>query len=88
MSPQQVELLKRWIDEGARWGKHWSLTPALRPALPEPEIERDGWARNGIDRRRESGIVFPARGGEWPHMRTHYRWVGLLLGVERCRAVG
>jgi hypothetical protein len=27
LSPGQVSTLKRWIQEGAAWGKHWSLEP-------------------------------------------------------------
>src|SRR5690606_23349352 len=26
LSPPEIDLLKRWIDEGAPWGVHWSLT--------------------------------------------------------------
>src|SRR5262249_23041940 len=35
LTPGQVGLLKRWVDEGARWGKHWALERPQRPALPE-----------------------------------------------------
>lgn len=30
LSPDQAALLKRWIDEGAVWGKHWSLEKPLK----------------------------------------------------------
>ena len=33
LGPKQVDLLKRWIDEGAQWGKHWSFEPFKRPTL-------------------------------------------------------
>jgi hypothetical protein len=47
LSARQVELLRRWIDEGARWGRHWALEKPQRPVLP---AVRDGnWARNAID---------------------------------------
>lgn len=35
LSPQQVELIKRWIDQGAPWGKHWAFETPRRPAVPE-----------------------------------------------------
>jgi mono/diheme cytochrome c family protein len=57
--PEQIAILKRWIDEGAkgpaaeeatgggRATSHWSFQPVKRPALP-PTKNTD-WARNGID---------------------------------------
>ena len=33
LKEEQVALLKRWIDEGAQWGKHWSFEPLKRPPL-------------------------------------------------------
>ncbi|HEY1083377.1 MAG TPA: PSD1 and planctomycete cytochrome C domain-containing protein [Prosthecobacter sp.] len=32
--PAQVELLKQWIREGARWGRHWSYEKVQRPPVP------------------------------------------------------
>jgi hypothetical protein len=34
LSPEQIETLRRWIDQGGKWQKHWSLIPPARPALP------------------------------------------------------
>jgi hypothetical protein len=34
ISPQQVELLKEWIRQGAIWGKHWSYESIRRPTIP------------------------------------------------------
>jgi mono/diheme cytochrome c family protein len=48
LSQRQVDLLRRWIEQGAKWQKHWSLLPPARPDLPPV---RDGaWVRNPIDR--------------------------------------
>jgi len=30
----QIELIREWISQGARWGKHWSLNPIERPTPP------------------------------------------------------
>lgn len=35
MSAQQIELLRRWIDEGAPWGKHWAYEAPKRPFVPD-----------------------------------------------------
>ena len=31
LSPREVALLARWIDQGAEWKPHWSLTPPMNP---------------------------------------------------------
>src|SRR5262245_62812124 len=33
VKPEQVETLRRWIAEGAKWGRHWSFEPPQRPAI-------------------------------------------------------
>jgi hypothetical protein len=48
LSPRQVELIRRWIEQGAQYQKHWSLIPPRRPDLPKVRDEK--WVRNGIDR--------------------------------------
>jgi hypothetical protein len=45
---RQVELLGRWIAQGAKWQKHWSLLPPRRPALPD--VNDKASPHNPIDR--------------------------------------
>ncbi|MGQ0634031.1 MAG: DUF1553 domain-containing protein [Planctomycetaceae bacterium] len=47
LSPTQKDLLKRWIDEGAEYQKHWSLIPPVRPKLPQ--VKGAASIRNPID---------------------------------------
>ena len=35
LSPEQVKVLERWIEQGARWKPHWSLTTLRRPNVPQ-----------------------------------------------------
>lgn len=35
LSREQVEMLSRWIAEGAAWGVHWAFEPPVAPAMPE-----------------------------------------------------
>jgi mono/diheme cytochrome c family protein len=48
LSADQVELLKRWIAQGANWKIHWSYIKPERPALPPVSSKK--WPRNEIDR--------------------------------------
>jgi hypothetical protein len=34
LSPEEIAILKRWIEQGGAWQKHWSLLPIARPAIP------------------------------------------------------
>jgi hypothetical protein len=34
LTPRQIELLTRWIDEGANWGIHWAFVPPKKPIVP------------------------------------------------------
>ncbi|HEX4948015.1 MAG TPA: DUF1553 domain-containing protein [Blastocatellia bacterium] len=35
LTPQQIETIKRWIDDGANWTEHWAFVTPKRPAVPE-----------------------------------------------------
>ncbi|MHC4995544.1 MAG: DUF1549 domain-containing protein, partial [Planctomycetota bacterium] len=46
LKPEQVALIKQWIEEGADWGDHWSFVAPVKPDLPE--VKGD-WGVNAID---------------------------------------
>jgi len=47
LTPEEVELIRRWIDQGAPWEEHWSYLPVRRPSPPG---DASGWSHNEIDR--------------------------------------
>jgi hypothetical protein len=47
LTPQQIELLRQWIDEGAKWSEHWAFVKPNRPPLPT--VKNPRWVRNPID---------------------------------------
>lgn len=47
LSEREKQLVRRWVEEGAAWKKHWSFEPVRRPELPA--VSDAGWCRNGID---------------------------------------
>ena len=59
LTPEQVDRVRRWIDEGANWpedatiadakiARHWSYAKPVRPPLPV--VKNAAWARHPIDR--------------------------------------
>ena len=62
LSADQIELIRRWIEEGGRWEEHWSFAPVVRPQ--PPAVRKQDWVRNPIDRfilaRLESAGLDPA----------------------------
>jgi hypothetical protein len=48
LTDRQIELLRRWIAEGAKWDTHWAYTAPTRP--DPPAVRKRDWARNPIDR--------------------------------------
>ena len=62
LNKAQVELLRKWIDQGAEYEPHWAYIPPQRSAVPE--VKHSGWARNPIDQfvmfRLEAAKVEPS----------------------------
>ena len=48
LTAQQIELVKRWIEEGAKWGRHWAFNP-IADTKP-PKVRNRRWPLNDIDR--------------------------------------
>ena len=48
LTEKQIDLLKRWIDQGANWDTHWAYVAPK--AVDPPAIARSEWARTPIDR--------------------------------------
>ncbi|MBA4188018.1 MAG: hypothetical protein C0467_08365 [Planctomycetaceae bacterium] len=50
LTAAQIDTLKAWVAQGAKWSSHWAFTPPVRP---RPTIWRDAgrnnWLRNPID---------------------------------------
>ncbi|MEX0936971.1 MAG: PSD1 and planctomycete cytochrome C domain-containing protein [Pirellulales bacterium] len=47
LSADQIDLLTRWVEQGAPWSQHWSYVPPEPPPLPE--VAQKKWPRGGID---------------------------------------
>ncbi len=62
LSPDQIELLRKWINQGAVYQPHWAYIPPVRSELPE--VKASSWVKQPIDqfvlRRLESESLSPS----------------------------
>src|SRR3954447_2734201 len=47
LSAEQVDILRRWVESGARFDDHWSFRPIARTR--PPAVRDTAWVRNPID---------------------------------------
>jgi hypothetical protein len=57
LTPEEIDILTRWVDQGAEWGLHWAYEPVKAPEIPpypvsSGDVDRNinAWATEGIDR--------------------------------------
>jgi hypothetical protein len=48
LSDHDIEVIRQWIEQGAKWQPHWAFIVPKRPALPE--VRDSSWPKNPIDR--------------------------------------
>ena len=47
MAQEEIELIKQWILEGAKWEDHWAFVTPKTPRLPK--VQQSDWPKNSID---------------------------------------
>jgi mono/diheme cytochrome c family protein len=47
LKPEEIEILKKWVAQGAEFKAHWAFVPPKRPEAPK--VENAKWVRNPID---------------------------------------
>ena len=62
LTPEQKELFRRWVAEGATYEKHWAFVPPVRAPLPKTNAAK--WPRTALDHfvlaRLEAEKIAPA----------------------------
>src|SRR5262249_29179953 len=48
LSVEQIDILRRWIEQGAVYSEHWAFVPPQTPPLPT--VANANWAKSPIDR--------------------------------------
>jgi len=90
LTPEQIEILRQWIDEGAAWEEHWAFTPVEQP--PPPKVEFADAVRNPIDSfilarlQPENLTPSPEAGRETLLRRVTFDLTGLPPSVEEVEA--
>jgi hypothetical protein len=66
VSPEEIELIRRWIAEGAKWERHWSFIAPVKS--DRPAVKDDSWPVNAIDhfilRRLEAEGLEPSKSAD------------------------
>jgi len=90
LSQRDIELLKRWIDQGAKWEPYWAFIPPEIPTVPEVEDNR--FVNNEIDnfivRKLKSKQLYPSDKSDKQTLarRLSYVLTGLPPDIETLQA--
>lgn len=90
LKPEEIETLRAWVEDGARYERHWAFQPPQRPSLPD--VEDAAWVRNPIDafvlaRLEANGLTpSPAAGARTLLRRLALDLVGLPPEPETVRS--
>jgi mono/diheme cytochrome c family protein len=71
--PDQIETLRRWIAEGAKWGKHWSFEPVARPVIASRQRPIDALVSAALAQKGRT-LRSPAA----PHILVRRLWLDLI----------
>lgn len=87
---EEIAVLTRWIEQGAKWNKHWAFRPVQ--AVDPPEVADAQWAENPIDAfiyasLDEAGLEpNPAADRATLIRRAYYDLTGLPPSAEQVQA--
>lgn len=91
LGEEEIELIARWIDQGAEWEDHWAYVPPDRNIQP-PKIGDPDWARTPVDpfvfaKMEEKGLS-PAPEADKPELlrRLSFDLTGLPPTPAEARA--
>lgn len=60
---EDIEILRKWIDQGAVWGEHWAYVPLKPVEVPQSKTffglfdSKSDWAKNEIDNFIEDKFI-------------------------------
>lgn len=90
LKPDEIDLIRQWIDTGAKWQGHWSFLPPSQP--PVPKVQNTNWPRNPIDKfvlaRMEQAGLHPSPEADRERLlrRVTFDLTGLPPSIEEIDA--
>ena len=90
LKPDEIDLIRQWIDTGAKWQGHWSFLPPSQP--PVPKVQNTNWPRNPIDKfvlaRMEQAGLHPSPEADRERLlrRITFDLTGLPPSIEEIDA--
>ncbi len=60
LTAKEIDILKRWIAEGAKWADHWAYVPPKRWPVPKTKHPTANWIDNFIRARLEREGLSPS----------------------------
>jgi Protein of unknown function (DUF1553)/Protein of unknown function (DUF1549)/Planctomycete cytochrome C len=61
LTDAEKQILRRWIEQGAKWKQHWAFAPPVRPELPAGSAQhpidafiQDKWKEKGMEGNPEA----------------------------------
>lgn len=75
LSEKEIDILKRWVNSGAKWEEHWAYIPPEKPEVPA--VQEEAWCATPIDNFiakawEEKGLVHGAEGEKGTLLRRVY----------------
>lgn len=68
LTAQQIDLIRKWIDKGGQYQKHWAFVTPER--APTPQVSQSDWVRDPIDQyllsKMESASILPNEAADRP----------------------
>src|SRR5262249_61366567 len=55
---QQIETIKKWVAEGAKWEPHWAFIPPTRPTPPAVDGALNPIDAFLLERLKKEGLAF------------------------------
>lgn len=86
LTPHEVDLVRKWIKQGAKYEKHWAFVPPK--SWPVPQVDDKSWVKNPIDnfilKKQEQYGLKPNPEADKEHLlkRLSLDLTGLPPGIE------
>ena len=81
LDEDELALVRRWIEEGAEWARHWAFEPPVRPSSPSPDLHPvDAFVAAGL--RARGRELAPEAAPHQLARRLHFDLTGLPPALE------